>query len=380
MQAKIHALVDSYEKEIKEMYHYLHQNGEISWEEKRTTDFICKQLKQLQIPYTRFSDQTGVIGYFGKKEEGPVIGLRSDMDALWQNVNGVWKANHSCGHDGHMTILIFTLKCLKELGIEPKGMIKSIFQPAEETGGGALSLLRKGVIDDVDYLLGLHVRPIQEMRFPNCSAAIYHGASTILKGRIFGMQAHAARHHLGINVIDSLSLINGAIRLIPINPAVPSTIKMTYAQAGGKNFNIVPDYGEFGIDIRAQTNEEMQELLQKLKKAIINAGEANGAKVEVEILAEMVAASPNAEMEKLVEESIVKMLGDENLVPPPVTPGGEDFHFYYHHKRKLKATMIGLGSDLKPGLHHPNMSFNLDSLLNGIKIMVLATIKLLQIP
>lgn len=380
MQAKIHALVDSYEKEIKEMYHYLHQNGEISWEEKRTTDFICKQLKELEIPYTRFSDQTGVIGYFGKKEEGPVIGLRSDMDALWQNVNGIWKANHSCGHDGHMTILIFTLKCLKELGIEPKGVIKSIFQPAEETGGGALSLLRKGVIDDIDYLLGLHVRPIQEMRFPNCSAAIYHGASTILKGRIFGMQAHAARHHLGINVIDSLSLINAAIRLIPINPAVPSTIKMTYTQAGGKNFNIVPDYGEFGIDIRAQTNEGMQELLQKLKKAIISAGEANGAKVEVEILAEMVAASPNAELEKLVEESIVEMLGEDNLVPPPVTPGGEDFHFYYHHKRKLKATMIGLGSDLKPGLHHPNMSFNLDSLLNGIKIMTLTTIKLLQIP
>jgi len=378
MHAQIHALVDGYEKEIKEMYYYLHQNGEISWEEKRTTDFICNKLKQLQIPYIRFSDQTGVMSHFGKKEKGPVVGLRTEMDALWQNVNGSWKANHSCGHDGHMTIVLFALRCLKELGVETKGMIKGIFQPAEETGGGALSLLRKGAVDDIDYLLGLHVRPIQEMRFPNCSAAIYHGASTILKGRIFGMQAHAARPHLGINVIDSLTLINGAIRSIPINPAVPSTIKMTYAQAGGKNFNIVPDYGEFGLDIRAQTNEGMQELLQKLKKAIMYAGEANGAKVEIEILAEMVAASPDAEMEKVVEESIIEMLGAANLVPPPVTPGGEDFHFYPHHKKQLKATMIGLGSDLKPGLHHPNMSFHLDSLINGIKIMVLAAVKLLE--
>ncbi|WP_445490225.1 M20 peptidase aminoacylase family protein [Niallia sp. 03133] len=378
MEEKIKEWVEKREQEIKALYHYLHQNGEISWEEKKTTDFICKQLEQMKIPYQRFADQTGVIGMWGMNSKGPVIGLRTDMDALWQNVNGEWKANHSCGHDAHMTILLFTLQCLKELGMEPTGKIKCIFQPAEETGAGALSFIHKGLMEDIDYLVGLHVRPIQEMPFGKASAAIYHGAAAILKGKIYGVQAHAARHHLGINVIDSLTAINTAIRSIPVNPVIPATVKMTYAQAGGKNFNIIPDYAEFGIDIRAQTNQAMEDLLERVKQSIQSAGKANGAKIELELLSEMVAAQQNKWMEKIVGDSIKEMLGTDNLVPPPVTPGGEDFHFYPRNNEKLQATMVGLGTDLKPGLHHPNMSFHLDSLLNGIKIMALAAWKMNQ--
>ncbi|MGP7816877.1 M20 peptidase aminoacylase family protein [Niallia sp. 01092] len=377
MQEKIKAWVEEREQEIKAMYHYLHENGEISWEEKKATDFICKQLDSLEIPYERFADQTGVIGLWGKSD-GPVIGLRTDMDALWQNVNGEWKANHSCGHDAHMTILLFTLKCLKELGVKPTGTIKSIFQPAEETGDGALSLIQKGVMDDIDYLIGLHLRPIQEMPFGKASPAIYHGAAAILKGKIYGVQAHGARHHLGVNVIDSLTAINAAIRSIPVNPVIPATVKMTFAQAGGKNYNIIPDYAEFGVDVRAQTNEAMEDLLEKVNRSIQSAGEANGAKVEVERISGMVAAQPNEFMEEVVGDSIKEMLGPENIVLPPVTPGGEDFHFYPQKNQQLQATMIGLGTDLLPGLHHPEMTFQLDSLLNGIKIMAMATLKLVN--
>ncbi|MFT8320171.1 MAG: M20 peptidase aminoacylase family protein [Bacillus sp. (in: firmicutes)] len=375
---KVLSCVEKKEKDIKAMYHFLHQNAEISWEEYQTTDFISNELEKLAIPYKRFEDQTGVVGLWGKGKGGPVIGIRSDMDALWQNVGGEWKANHSCGHDAHMTILLYTLICLKELGVEPEGMIKCIFQPAEETGDGALSFIQKGIIDDIDYLLGMHVRPIQEMPFGKASPAIYHGAATILKGKIHGVQAHAARHHLGVNVLDSLTSINLAIRSIPLNPVLPSSIKMTYAQAGGKNFNIIPDYAEFAIDIRAQTNEEMEQLLKKVNKSIQEAGEANGAKVELEILSEMVAAEPNRFMEEVVGDSIKEALGSENIVLPPVTPGGEDFHFYPRKNNRTQATMIGLGTDLQPGLHHPEMNFQLDSLLNGVKIMVMATLKLLK--
>jgi amidohydrolase len=277
-----------------------------------------------------------------------------------------------------MTILLYSLKCLKELGIEPIGQIKSIFQPAEETGTGALSFIQKGLMDDIDYLIGLHVRPIQEMPFGKASPAIYHGAAAILKGKIHGVQAHAARHHLGVNVIDSLTAINMAIRSIPVNPIIPATVKMTYVQAGGKNFNIIPDYAEFGIDVRAQTNEAMDDLLEKVNQSIQSAGEANGAKIEVELLSEMVAAQQNKIMEKVVGDSIKEMIGPSNLASPPVTPGGEDFHFYPRKNKKLQATMIGLGTDLQPGLHHPEMAFRLDSLMNGIKIMSMATWKLVN--
>lgn len=378
MKEKIIEWVNQQEDSILEMYQYLHTHAEISWEEHKTTDFICEQLEKMGMSHKRFPDQTGAIGYWGDSYNGPVIGLRTDLDALWQNVNGEWKANHSCGHDAHMTIVLFTLKCLKEIGVVPKGLIKSLFQPAEESGGGALSFIHKGELHDVDYLFGLHLRPIQEMAYGQASPAIYHGAAASFKGKIYGVQAHAARHHLGINVIDSLTAINIAIRSIPLNPVIPATAKMTFAQAGGKNFNIIPDYAEFGVDLRAQTNEAMEELIKNFQISVIHAGEANGAKVELELLSEMPAATPNKMMEEIVAQSIEEVLGKDKIVAPPVTPGGEDFHFYPKYKDGLNATMIGLGTDLQPGLHHPEMTFNLNSLLNGIKIMAISTVNLME--
>ena len=59
------------------------------------------------------------------------------------------------------------------------------------------------------------------------------------------------------------------------------------------------------------------------------------------------------------------VIGDENIVPPSVTSGGEDFHFYSVKRPEVKATMLGLGCGLKPGLHHPHMTFDHDALFNG---------------
>ncbi|MFK2826673.1 M20 peptidase aminoacylase family protein [Bacillus sp. B190/17] len=378
MIEKIKHWVDENKASIRSTYDHLHANAEVSWKEEKTTEYLCQQLKLLDIPFQTFEDHTGVIGYWGNKEEGCVIGLRADIDALWQIVDGEWKANHSCGHDAHMTILLYTIACLKKVGFSPKGLIKIIFQPAEESGKGAQALIDKGVMDDVEYLLGLHVRPIQELSFGEASPAIYHGATTLLKGKVEGRQAHGARPNLGINAADSLGAIIQAVNAVKIDPTVSASAKVTMVQAGGNNMNIIPGYAEFGIDIRAQNNEVLQQLVPQVKHAVLTAGAANGAQVKVEELAAMVAAEPNKKMEGIVTEAIVAALGENALAAPPVTPGGEDFHFYHHSFPHIQATMVGLGTDLYPGLHDPNMSFNLDSLQNGVKVLAVSTVKLIE--
>lgn len=371
MITDINKWVGEHEGLIKSTYNHLHTHAEVSWKEFETGKYICSKLEELGIRYETFPEHTGVIGYWGDKKDGPTVGIRTDMDALYQLVDGEWKENHSCGHDGHMTMVLHTITCLKEIGFTPKGLIKIIFQPAEETGNGAKAMIEKGVMDDLDYLIGIHVRPIQEMAYGQASPAIYHGATTMLKGEIKGVQAHGARPHLGVNVVDSLASIVHAINSIKIDPTVSASAKITMVKAGGDNLNTIPDHAEFGVDVRAVSNEIMESLLKKVEHAAVCAGAVNDAQVSIETLATMVAAEASPQLEELVKEAIVQVLGKEGLVSPPVTPGGEDFHFYKASYPHLQATMVGLGTDLAPGLHHPNMSFNLNSLLHGIRILSL---------
>ncbi|RXI96181.1 amidohydrolase [Anaerobacillus alkaliphilus] len=378
MLNEINRWVKEHQDEILATYQKLHAHPEVSWEEKETTAFLSERLSDMGLPYETFEDITGVVGYWGNKDSGPTIGLRADIDALWQNVNGEWKANHSCGHDAHMTMVLYTVRCLKELGYQPNGLLKIIFQPAEESGNGAKALIEKDVIRDIDQLLGIHVRPIQDLNLGEATPAIYHGATTLLRGTVTGVQAHGSRPHLGINVVDSLAAIVQAINSIKLDPTISYSAKVTMMKAGGDNVNIIPDYGEFGVDLRAETNDAMDLLLHKVKKAVTSASAINGTKVNLEIPAKMVAARPNRELEEIVSQVIVDVLGEKGLVTTKPTPGGEDFHFYSEAYPDLKATMIGLGTDLSPGLHHPNMSFELSSLFDGIKLLSLSICRLFE--
>ena len=71
------------------------------------------------------------------------------------------------------------------------------------------------------------------------------------------------------------------------------------------------------------------------------------------------------------------MLGEAGVTAPIYTPGGEDFFFYTREKPSLKAGFWGLGVNAVPGLHHPDMHFDTDALENGVKILKIATKKLL---
>lgn len=348
-------------------FEHLHANPEISWKEEETTRFLAARARALGLRVTTFDDSTGLVAEWG--EGGPVVGLRTDIDALWQEVDGEWRANHSCGHDAHMTMVLETVETLMAAGFQPKGTLKILFQPAEEKGTGALKLVEKGVVDDIDYLYGVHLRPIQEMRAGFAGPAIYNGAALFMNGEILGVAAHAARPHLGINVIEVASAIVTALGHVHINPVVPATVKMTMLQAGGESSNIIPDRAVFTLDLRAQTNEAMDELVAKVNNVVAGVSAMYGATVHLTTGSRMVAAEVDEHAKELMSKAISEAMGESALLPAPVSPGAEDFHFYTVERPQIKATMLALGCDLSPGLHHPHMKFERESLLQGIEIL-----------
>jgi amidohydrolase len=362
-------LIKERKEQIISTFNYLHLHPEVSWKEVDTTRYVVDRMAKLGLETSTFPDQTGAIAIWRGTGEGPTVGLRTDLDALYQEVDGTLRANHSCGHDAHMTMVIESIEALKLSGFQPKGTLKILFQPAEEKGNGALSFIEKGVVDDVDHLIGIHLRPIQELPGGKAAPAIIHGATTMIKGSIYGKPAHGARPHLGINAIEVASLMIQSMQAIRVNPSVSHSAKVTSLHAGGESYNIIPDRADFAIDVRAQSNEVMEELLAQLEKVCIAVSQSMGAKIDWKIMAKMAAGDPHPFMIEVARNAITKALGEQGLAPVCVTPGGEDFHFYTVHRPNIKSTMIGLGCNLTPGLHDPYMKFDRESMLDGISVI-----------
>src|SRR5690625_1011288 len=257
-------MTESLSPQLKEVFQHLHTNPEISWKEYATTNYIQKLFEKENCKVTTFDDMPGLVVEIGNGK--PVIALRADIDALWQEVDGTFQANHSCGHDAHMTIVIGTIwKMLQTVSL-PTGTFRFIFQPAEEKGTGALAMVDKGIVDDVDYLYGMHVRPREELKNGKFAPAIQHGAACFIKGEILGEDAHGARPHLNANAIQVGSELFQHMNQIQINPMVPYSAKMTAFQAGGRSINIIPGKATFSLDIRAQTNDVMDDLVEKVNR------------------------------------------------------------------------------------------------------------------
>ncbi|PRX41439.1 amidohydrolase [Planifilum fimeticola] len=240
---------------IMEIFQHLHNHPEISWQEYGTTSYVAGLLERHGYRTRRFEDCTGVVGEIGSGR--PVVALRADMDALWQEVDGRFQANHSCGHDAHMTMVLGTILLFQRMGYYPPGTFRVIFQPAEEKGTGALRMVEKQVIRDADYLYGVHLRPVQELKNGTAAPAILHGAARFITGEIIGSEAHAARPHLGINTIEVGASFVQELSRIRLDPMVPHSVKMTRFTAGSESGNIIPGRARFSLDLRAQTNRIM---------------------------------------------------------------------------------------------------------------------------
>jgi amidohydrolase len=361
---------------VREIYNILHQLPELGFCEEKTASYLAEQLTIAGYQVATGVGGTGVVGQLIGCSTGPTVALRADMDALAHYIDGEETVIHSCGHDAHCAMVLTVAEAVAQSGIHC-GVLKIIFQPAEEQLFGAQAMLAAGVIDDVDILLGIHLRPLAEAKMGQATPALYHGASAILEAVLTGVTAHGARPHLGVNVIDAAAAAVNAVNAIHVNPVIPATVKITKLHAGGASLNAIPDRAELAFDLRAQQNDVMVELIAKTVKAVEAAASTVGATAVVTEKGGVPAAQYDESLIELAAEAIRAVLGSQGLLKPLYTPGGEDFHCFVKAKPTLKTGYVGLGVDLLPGLHHPEMCFTVDGLINGVNIFLYMVDKLL---
>nr|WP_241391452.1 amidohydrolase [Serratia proteamaculans]ULG18690.1 peptidase M20 [Serratia proteamaculans] len=352
-----------------EHYNYLHQIPELGFEEFQTSAYIGDVLEKAGFKVTRnVNNTTGIVAELCSGRPGPVLVLRADMDALGHIIDGVSCARHTCCHDGHSSVVLASAQAIIAEGIVKKGRLKLIFQPAEELGAGALAMVEGGVLDDADMILGFHVRPLDECPLGQAVPAMYYSASATVEAVIHGVPAHAARPHLGVNALDAAAAAVQAVNAIHLDPALTYSAKATRLRCDAGVTNAIPSEAQVCWDLRTQFNEPMTTLKSKVIQAIESSAAAFGATVKVQVLKEMPAAVIDEEMTTLIAESITEVLGKQGLLEPKTTPGSEDFFHYPRQRPGVKSGFWGLGANLTPGLHHPEMRFELAALETGVKI------------
>ncbi|NPV71881.1 MAG: amidohydrolase [Firmicutes bacterium] len=347
----------------------LHSIPEAGFEEKQTSAFLAARLERAGFEVQRGLAGTGVVGYLRGHEPGPVVGLRADMDALRHELDGRVEARHSCGHDANCTMVLAAAEALAACKAVRRGRLVIVFQPAEEMLSGARAMIETGALDGLDYLIGVHLRPKEELGYGTATPSVRHGASGIMLATISGTPAHGARPHQGVNAVEAGALAVLSVSQVRLDPRVSHSVKATMIRGGGVSLNVIPDRVEMAFDLRAQTNQIMTGLREKVTRAINLAAGANGAKAEVTWKGGVPAAQDDRNVVEVATEVIKDVLGRDGLRAPLLTPGGEDFHEYPLAMKGLKTTIVGLGADVTPGLHHPEMVFNRDILLLGARIL-----------
>ncbi|WP_017381276.1 amidohydrolase [Paenisporosarcina sp. TG-14] len=359
------------EQQIQEWFSHFHANPEVSGKEVETTAKIASILDKLAVEYKTFDDVTGLVAEIGSGLE--VIAVRADIDALWQEVDGVYKANHSCGHDANISMVLGALLYLRNQSLTKR--IRFIFQPSEEKGNGSISMIERGAVDDVSYLFGVHLRPVEELPFGKVSPAIHHGAGIFCEGLIEGIDAHGARPHQGKNSIDVLVAIHQMIKSIYESPFESYSVKLTNVHAGGESLNIIPGKGTFAIDVRAQSNKVLNRLQDKVNEGLAQLKSMYGVEITWKWNDYTPAAEVSEEAVAFADAAIRKVVGEEFVAPAVITSGSDDFHFYTIKNPSIKATMIGVGANMTPGLHHPKMTFERDALGIGARVLAVTLLR-----
>lgn len=353
------------EETIYQWFDHFHQHPEVSWKEFETTKKIASILDELHVSYRLLGDIPGLIAEIGTGNE--IVAVRADIDALWQEVDGKWQANHSCGHDANISMVLGALLLLKDRTLQHR--IRFIFQPAEELGNGACATFDRGAVDGVSHLFGVHLRPIEELPLGKVSPAIHHGAAYFLEGSIQGIDAHGARPHQGKNAIDVIMAVQQMLHSIHLSPFEPHSAKLTKIIADGGSTNIIPGNASFSMDVRAQHNQQLELLRSKIESGLKSIQQ----QFEIDMSWKWIDFTPGAEVSptaaNMAKNAIIEALGEGHLADEITTPGSDDFHFYTVKKPELKAAMIGIGANLTPGLHHPKMTFDRSALIVAAKVL-----------
>ena len=314
----------------------LHRIPEKGFEEFKTQAYIKRKLDELGIPYS--TNRTWIVGEIAGGESGPTVALRADIDALpirepeglpFRSEHDGWM--HACGHDMHASILLAAARLLSEMPDALKGSVRLLFQPAEETVGGAAPMIAAGVMNGVDAVYDLHVQPYMTVGQIDTRPGCLNGSTDEINITVKGVSGHAARPHQGVDAVVCAAQIVGALQTVvsrSANPIMPAVLSLGTIH-GGEARNVVCDRVRIEGTLRTADPALREQLKARIREICQGIGMAFGANVEVEIVTGYCALMNTPDEARRALKLGGELLGTENaLMRDEPSMGGEDFGYF----------------------------------------------------
>ncbi len=331
-------LVDAQKDWVIDMRRKLHRIPEGGFAEFKTQRAVMDALDEIGIPYT--TERTWVIGLIEGALPGETVAIRADMDALpLQEPEGCSFRSehdgmmHACGHDAHTAMALGAAKVLYGLRDRLHGRVKLLFQPAEETDGGAEPMVEAGAMENphVSRVYGLHVMPHLPVGKVETRAGTLNASTDTVDIAIRGKAGHGAYPEQGTDAIVCAAQVISALQSIvarnvsPLQSAVLTIGKIK----GGTAQNIICDEVKMLGTLRT-ANAELRAMMKKrIAEMAEGVAAAMNCTADVRITSGYAALVNDDGETARIKRVAARMFGAENVVDKPApSMGGEDFSFF----------------------------------------------------
>lgn len=362
----------------------IHAHPELAFGEVRTSDLVARELAAYGLEVHRGLAKTGVVGILRWGSGKRAVGLRADMDALPLLEKNSFPHHsqhegkmHGCGHDGHTAMLLGAARYLGQHHDEfdLDGTLYFIFQPAEESEGGAAVMIEDGLFSlfPMDSVFGLHNWP----GIPAGEIAVMPGpvmaGTCALQISVSGHGCHAAMPNLGVDTMLTASHLVLALQSVVarnVHPCESAVVSVTQIH-GGEALNVIPDDAVLRGTIRTFKPDVQETVERSIERICAGVASAFGAQINV-VFDQRYPPTVNSAVETELCRQVATNVFGESRVRTNDLPsmGAEDFAYMLQEK---PGCYVWLGNGAGSGgcsLHNPHYDFNDDILPLGVSYWV----------